>query len=296
MSLPFPVRHPGRTAAVFLLTALILGGCRGGYDTVIAADGTVDSTAVMAFTAGEVDALAAAGKTPGDIYDLYFDNAVNAGAIITPYSQDGYEGLSAQVRGIPLERFTFEGLTLTRDGDTYVLDGAQDLTGYSDIDLGFTLETFEYTYTITFPGPVLESNGQIDGNSVTWTMVIDQVNPMTAVASAIASEADETATDPADPTTGGATVSPSAQAGNTGSPATSANPTPSAQAVDETVPQTSPASDGPAQAAPHDTSRKALTWVVIGLGALIVAGSVSLVVLYRKRAENRASSAQNPVP
>ena len=63
--------------------------------------------------------------------------------------------------------------------DTYEVTGVMDLTS-DDADLvgnpfedqiGDAFDTAELRVAITFPGEVLETNGQVDGTTVTWVPV-----------------------------------------------------------------------------------------------------------------------------
>ena len=50
------------------------------------------------------------------------------------------------------------------------------------------LDTFDVNITIAFPGPVGESSGTIDGNTVTWAAKIGEENKLTARGSAVSPE------------------------------------------------------------------------------------------------------------
>ena len=49
------------------------------------------------------------------------------------------------------------------------------------------LDNFEFTISITFPGEVISSTGEVDGNTVTWQPQVGENNPIEARASAIPS-------------------------------------------------------------------------------------------------------------
>ncbi len=81
-------------------------------------------------------------------------------------------------------------MQLVRVGDEFQLTGGFDLTdaagGGSAEELAaeaFT-DTFDGRIMFTFPGPVTESNGQVDGRSVSWELQLGENNPISAVASA----------------------------------------------------------------------------------------------------------------
>lgn len=81
-------------------------------------------------------------------------------------------------------------MQLTRVGDEFQLSGGFDLTdalgGDSAEELAaeaFT-DTFDGRIMFTFPGAVSESNGEVDGRSVSWELRLGENNPISAVASA----------------------------------------------------------------------------------------------------------------
>ena len=88
-----------------------------------------------------------------------------------------------------------------RTGDTYEVDGVMDLST-EDADLQGNpfedqiteaIDTAQLRIAITFPGEVLETNGQVDGTTVTWEPVFGERNVLTAVASASGDGASDTA-------------------------------------------------------------------------------------------------------
>jgi hypothetical protein len=79
-----------------------------------------------------------------------------------------------------------------RTGDTYEVDGVMDFST-DDADLQGNpfedqitqaFDTADLRIAITFPGEVLETNGKVDGTTVTWEPVFGERNVLTAVASA----------------------------------------------------------------------------------------------------------------
>ena len=88
-----------------------------------------------------------------------------------------------------------------RTGDTYEVDGVMDLST-EDADLQGNpfeeqiteaFDTAQLRIAITFPGEVLETNGQVEGTTVTWEPVFGERNVLTAVASASGEGASDTA-------------------------------------------------------------------------------------------------------
>jgi hypothetical protein len=85
-----------------------------------------------------------------------------------------------------------DALSIERTGDTYEVSGVMDLTAddaelegnpFED-QLTEAFDTAELRIAITFPGEVLETNGQVDGTTVTWEPVFGERTELQAVASA----------------------------------------------------------------------------------------------------------------
>jgi len=76
---------------------------------------------------------------------------------------------------------------VVRDGDEFVVSGTMDLTeaamGAESVPgIG---DSFDIKIAMTFPGKVTEHNGELSGNTVTWTPVYGEVNEFSARASAL---------------------------------------------------------------------------------------------------------------
>jgi hypothetical protein len=96
---------------------------------------------------------------------------------------------------VPISEFAGAGedaLNITREGDVYHVSGVLDLstgltgpTGLSGFDPSQFLQGAELRVRITFPGEVTDSNGQIEGNSVTWTPEVGERTEIQATGSAV---------------------------------------------------------------------------------------------------------------
>lgn len=75
-------------------------------------------------------------------------------------------------------------LSLKRDGDTFVFDGVINFTPDSDEALPKDADQSNIEVAITFPGTVIEHNGNIDGKRVSWNTSCEGNVETHAVASA----------------------------------------------------------------------------------------------------------------
>ena len=186
---PAPTRSSGRRglrAVLCLLLALVLTSCLK-YDLtlIVNEDDTLDGTLIVA-----VAREFAAGQ---DIFGQSEELTPSEGSITKePYEDADYVGSRYVIAGVPIAEIdalssdSSTRFSLTHNGDEYVLDASLtfNIGGADSIP---TDDTFSAMVAMTFPGEVLESNGAIDGNTVTWTALrADADNSLTARASAVA--------------------------------------------------------------------------------------------------------------
>lgn len=157
-------------ALVAVSAAFLLTGClRVEMNVTLQEDDTADGDVVMAVAAGTGESL---GATDEDIVEQLFGDVESdyPGAEVADYSEDEYVGKRVTFTGTPLSDMSFAGqnLTVTRDGDEYVVEGTYaDPTGG---DFDSLPETATMTLAVTFPGAISSSNGTVDGTTVTWDL------------------------------------------------------------------------------------------------------------------------------
>ncbi len=105
------------------------------------------------------------------------------------YEDDDWIGNEYVFTDVALDEFSGADtgdLSITREGDEFIVEGTLDLsqgTG-TDPSASALLESAETEISITFPGDVTSSNGEEDGNTVTWAPVPGEVTEISAVGSA----------------------------------------------------------------------------------------------------------------
>lgn len=176
------------------VVALFLSGCFTlNMDLVIQTDDTVDGSIVLAVDnslaelAGGEDALVES-LTSGD--NALFSEQPSAGQVDTKTYTDGERtGVEYLLTGVPLSEFaagTDSDISILRVDDTYVVKGSLDLSeGLDDSEPGTAelLETAEVSLSVTFPGEVLASNGEVSGNTVTWSPTAGEILQVEATGS-----------------------------------------------------------------------------------------------------------------
>jgi len=191
-----------RGLAVFAGLTLLLAGClKLDMAVTISPDDTVDGEMVFAvnkqlleLTGQSVDDMLGDTTVPSDV----------DGATQEPYEDEDFVGTQVTFENVTLsdlsERSDPDALTIVRAGDTYEVDGVMDLsTEAADLQgnpfedqISQAFDTAELRIAITFPGEVLETNGQVDGTTVTWEPVFGERNVLSAVASASGDGANDT--------------------------------------------------------------------------------------------------------
>lgn len=189
-----------------LLLVMLTGCFKVDMALTVTEDDTVDGTMIVAIEeslADVADESEDEGFMAGDLPE---------GAVVEEYAEDGFVGEKATFSAVPLSEFVefsetdeAEGddFSLTRDGDDFVFDASFDTdemmgdTGASpesatDDEFSQGIEEMvnralaeaEFVVAITFPGEIRETNGEVEGTTVTWDLDITEESQMHAVAAA----------------------------------------------------------------------------------------------------------------
>lgn len=177
-----------------LLLVLSTGCLRFDMALVVSPENTLTGEVVVAVDAQLLDHPAFAGSEPPPTDDFFPD--VEEGLISSePFDDGEWVGTKYVLTDVPLDTLD-EGVTgedttafeLRRVDDYFVLQGALDFeiaaNELEGLPVGVLTSGLELRLSITFPGPVLQSNGEVIGQTVTWELRPDAVNDLVAVASA----------------------------------------------------------------------------------------------------------------
>ncbi len=159
-----------------VLALLALTGCtRVQVALAVQPDDTVDGTVVVATPEGAPDGRGPQLEVPADL----------AGEVeLSPYDQDGFVGTRAafenlsfaQVAQLNLLGGNASGranLELRRVGERIAVQGRADLTT-------MPVDRADVRLAMSFPGEVVESDGETDGGTVTWDFVPGEVSQINA--------------------------------------------------------------------------------------------------------------------
>jgi hypothetical protein len=160
------------SAAVGLLT---LAGCmKLDMDLDLSEDDTVSGSMTVAFSDQLAETM---GMDPQELWDQAGDQVAGdlpEGSSQEPYADGEYTGTTVTFADMPLEELSGTGtdeMSITRDGDEYVVQGTMDMTDdtgqMSSLPPGVA-DSFDVRIAVTFPGEVVETNGTVDGSTVEW--------------------------------------------------------------------------------------------------------------------------------
>lgn len=189
-------RTVGRAAAVGGLAVLLSACMKLDMDLQVHADDTVSGKVIFAL---DKQLLELTGQSAEDLLGTDAPVPTDAeGVTAEAYEDDEFAGQQFSFDGVPLEQFNegddADALQIVRDGDVFRVSGALDLADATEAAGATGIPGFEDAFEgadlrirITFPGEVTESNGSVDGNTVTWEPRIGQRLEIQATASAIES-------------------------------------------------------------------------------------------------------------
>lgn len=132
----------------------------------INSDNTVDGDVVLAFSDEMIEMMSEMGEEdPSE--GLSEADDLPDGAKVEEYDQSGYTGQRITFEDASLKEMSTDGLSIVRDGDEFVFsfDAGEEFTEENPME---ALAKPRFRLKVTFPGKVAESNGNIDGNTVTW--------------------------------------------------------------------------------------------------------------------------------
>jgi hypothetical protein len=196
-----------RLAAVGLLAVLLTGCIKLNVDFDVSSDNTVSGTMVFAFSK---QLLQLTGQSAQELIGSSAPIPSSVpGVSVKPYDDGEFVGEEYTFDGVPLTQFNAddpESLSIVRHGGTFTVSGVLDLSGgtggsggtgasgapSSIPGINQALGGADIRISITFPGSVTDTNGTVDGTTVTWKPQVGQRLELRATASAIGSGSSST--------------------------------------------------------------------------------------------------------
>ncbi len=189
-------RRTWSLAALGMLLVLALAGCvRFQADLSVDEQNRLDGDIVVAvITTDEPGSADNARDSVEEIEGQLLAGLSGAeGVTEEPYEQDDYVGTRFTLEDTPIDALdggdADGALRLTRSGDVFEFSGRLDFTPDDEPlggdDVQGDVEDSNISVAVSFPGDVLEHNGELSGNEVTWTTTLEGSVDMEARASAI---------------------------------------------------------------------------------------------------------------
>lgn len=175
------------------MAMLALSGCmKMDGDFTVNPNDTVDGTVIIGVSK-QVASMVGDKASPQQFSNL------PEGATAEKWSNDTYTGTEITYDNVALADFRenaggsgADQLSITHEGSEYVLDGAVDMTTagstgdnqFAEQMASQALASADMQMRFTFPGEVVETNGQVseDGRTVTFELKPDDRNKMRVVA------------------------------------------------------------------------------------------------------------------
>ncbi|WP_062077328.1 LppM family (lipo)protein [Demequina globuliformis] len=164
------MKATARAVALSIVAVLALAGClKVDMDLTLNSDDTVSGSATIAVAEGTGEAF---GLSDEDVLGQIYDDSGEGlpGGVISEYNEDGFVGQTITFENTPLAEFNGEDedIQVYRDGDFFVVESPTSPTEGANADE--LPSSAEATMTVTFPGPIEDANGTVDGTTVTWNL------------------------------------------------------------------------------------------------------------------------------
>jgi hypothetical protein len=183
------LKRAGRIAALGTIAVLVTACFRAEIDLTVAADNTVSGTVLLAYERAGLEEL---DRNPADAQDeLLGDLQVDApeGMSCDAWDDDAYIGARCDLEQVTFDAFSLtdtlqQEIVIVREGDRIRLFAVINL---GDVPVGDPelIDEFDVQIRVTFPGRVIsQENGQVDGQTVTWSLPPGEQTEIGAVAEA----------------------------------------------------------------------------------------------------------------
>lgn len=180
------MKRIARAAALTLIAVVALSGCiRYNVDMTLSEDNTASGTVVIAVQKGIGEQMGVATDEEA-LTQVFGESPFGPGFTPAPYADGDWVGQSYAFDAMPITDLTDLAslFTVTREGDLFTVVG--DQAPVAEDEMSEMPEGAESALSITFPGEVIESNGTVEGTTVTWDLVA-MTEPIQATAKATGS-------------------------------------------------------------------------------------------------------------
>ena len=187
------VRKSFAVIGLALVTALSLTGCiKFDVALTVSDKDTVSGQATVAVSK-QLASLGEGAATSSGTNGLF---AEGNGITSSKFDDGSFVGSTYKFEAVPLTEFGTKdpksgSLSIVREGDNLVTTGSFDLGSSASADadnpfaaamLASVSSSAQMKISITYPGEVIETNGVIEGKTVTWTPKFGEVTKINAIA------------------------------------------------------------------------------------------------------------------
>lgn len=178
--------------SILLLSSFILAGCiKIDMNLEVTSQDKISGDVTLAIS--EALAVLAESSDSSSLGNGIYEDL--PGVRVEQYNENGFTGQKIFFRAVPIEVFSQEEseegiLQIVRDGDYLVTTGnfglAEEETSEESVDFlaGGLIENIydsaDIKISIKYPGEIVETNGQITGNAITWRPKFGEENEISA--------------------------------------------------------------------------------------------------------------------
>ncbi len=164
------MKRLAHAAVLTLLATLTLSGCiRYNVDMTLSEDDTASGTIVVAVQKGVGEQMGVANDEEA-LTQLFGESPFGPSFAPKDYADGDWVGKSYTFDTVAITDLgdLASLFTVTRDGDVFSVDG--DAAPVTEDEKSQMPPGAESKVSITFPGKVIDSNGTVDGRTVTWDL------------------------------------------------------------------------------------------------------------------------------
>lgn len=165
------IRRGGVLILVATVLAVITGCVRVDMDLTLHEDSTMSGSYLFAIEEGAGEGIGVTDQQFAEETLASLQEHVPHG-IVEAYRQDGFVGQRAVFERTPITEMGLEsdGITIDEVDDMYVVTGQfEDMA--PDDGASTLADSAAMTLSVTFPGPISDHNGTVQGTTVTWDLL-----------------------------------------------------------------------------------------------------------------------------
>lgn len=165
------MKRLAHASALAIVAIVVLSGCvRYNVDMNLASNDTASGTVIIAVQSGSGEKMGLESDQEA-LTQLFGEEPFGSRFVPSEYTNGDWVGTEYTFKSVPISDLTDLNslFTVTHNGDVYTVAGASPPITPEQKDQ--MPPDAESTLSITFPGDVIEHNGTLKGNTVTWDLL-----------------------------------------------------------------------------------------------------------------------------